>query len=81
MVWPKGEKKKKRLSEVVGGRVTGIHVNKGAYQSHTHTHTKPDSVLADTKDPNTDDRKHAPHSKPRSPCWLETPPDLKSSDC
>ena len=32
-------KKKKGHSVVVGGRVTGIHVNKGACQTHTHTHT------------------------------------------
>ena len=39
VVPPNKIKEKKGHSLVVGGRVTGIHVNKGACQSHTHTHT------------------------------------------
>ena len=64
--WYSQNKKKKK--EAVWSWVGGSqeYISTKVPISLIHTHTQPASVSAETKDTNTDDRMHAPHSRSKS---------------
>ena len=64
VVQPKEKKKKEAVWSWVGG--SQEYISTKVPISLIHTHTQPASVSAETKDTNTDDRMHAPHSRSKS---------------